>query len=231
MESVQSELRFLRMIASDDAWYVATLTGATIGSVQLVPAHAVLPETRSAYAESWSGLGAGWTTPGVRYERARELYRRRGLVVLQIVSLLPPHNPFANPEPSVAALTWLGVELAGDGYVSDAVTLAGEPNYRSCGEFTEPVRVVSVGRITSPFLAAVRLQPPTAIDGEGQLKWENAEGPDEATTCVRPGTIAWRDGRFVSEMSDGSACVTLTPPVSVVIGADGRFRRPVRRDD
>jgi len=122
-------------------------------------------------------------------------------------------------------LYWIGAGSGPKGPEFDVVELAGGSHYISCGDYHVPASVIAVENVKRPFLAALKVQPPT-VKSEGdarQVTWNNTQ-----SNCLRPGELRWEGGKFQGTMAQGD-CKTDDEPGYVQVDDAGKVKLSYQR--
>ncbi|HYW67540.1 MAG TPA: hypothetical protein VFB10_12605, partial [Candidatus Dormibacteraeota bacterium] len=157
---------------------------------------------------------SNWTQQvGVAFH-SQQIYKGPELTVLQVVRTTLPE---------MQELFWLGISRQTDRNY-DVVQLVGGGRYAGCAQFAEPANVVSIGKITKPFTAQVRVQPATRSSetDDQSLRWDVSDENAGVSECVRPGQIIWKDGKFIGTM-DEKECASAEQPSYIKVDASGKI--------
>jgi len=157
---------------------------------------------------------SAWTQELAVAFHSRQIYTDRDLTVLQVVRTILPESQ---------ELFWLGIPRQNaDKY--DVVQLVGGGRYAGCAEFVEPENIASIGKITKPFTAQVRVQPATRSSetDDQSLRWDVSDENAGVSECVRPGQIIWKDGKFIGTM-DEKECASAEQPSYIKVDASGKI--------
>jgi len=202
------------LLASASGFYMAT--GTDQRNVLGVRPHALLEAgTRASIVDTPPSEWTGRESPEFV---SRRLFTGGGLTVFQVVerAAVPPDLP-------ASALYWIGIDESAASIAFDVVRLAGDGTYDHCGMFNVPASVVSAGRVTAPFRAPLRIQPPTfEADFSDEVEWGVVDEPKEDGDCIRNGTLSWTEGAFRGEMA-GGRCAAIEKPGHVRVERDGRL--------
>lgn len=220
------EQRSAMLLASRGSFYLVSRSNDGIGPILEVGPHALLDDTASAEAV---GLPQGeWTGDFVPLFRSSQIFGDGRLAILQVVE-----TRGANSSDPPSGLYWIGIELGTEGFMFDAVQLVGGAAYDHCGMFKLPASVVSVGVLSRPFQAHIRVQPPT-VDGldSDDPAWESASEREDTAECVRNGNLWWKHGRFEADI-DREPCAAPEEPHRIRIEPDGRLslEKPFEREE
>jgi len=195
------------VLGSAEAFYFVREHAGLLKTPVQVKAHAVIED---AQRDPGAETGNGWTLDHGPTFRSQPIIKGRALTIMQVVS---------HEYPDLQQLYWIGVDSTGR---ADAVQLVGGDSYAGCGREMSQASVVSVGKIERPFTAKVRLQPPTMTSADESLTWVASEEDENATDCIRPGEITWKDGKFQGKIDSG-ACTHPGKPKYVQVDNTGKI--------
>jgi len=200
------------VLGAPDAFYVIPQVANALGTPVLVEAHPILGS--SGQNQPARPDGRAWTLEQETVFHSQVIYDGRDLTVLQIV---------ATELPNSRQLYWFGIPKQSTTNSFDAVQLVGGWRYGSCGESLRPENVVSVGRISRPFSAPVRLQPSVSSrESDSSLTWVNTEEDQPTTNCIRRGRIVWQGGKFQGSM-ENAECRAAENPKYVGVDGNGKI--------
>jgi hypothetical protein len=143
---------------------------------------------------------------------SRTVFRDRRLAVFQAI------EKYAQ---GPTGLYWIGIEYSSPTPAFDVLQLAGGGKYAGCARYDLQATALSVGRLSRAHEAALRVQPATTeSETDFPLVWRGERNEQEASNCVRPGKIWWRDQKFHASADSGD-CPTPEKPRYVKINDDG----------